>query len=100
MLDLYDPFEQDIMFNLTFEFECFLHSFFFFYNSKFHAIKFFVEGCKMTWKPNKTLKIMVEYITRETGYPAVIENTNIFVYKSSFINRQYTFNVFKKFKFL
>lgn len=47
-------------------------------------------------KPQKTLKIMFECVTRETGYPKVIENTNIFIYKSNFINRQHTFNVLKK----
>lgn len=30
ILDLNDPFEQDILFNLTFQLECFLLSFFFF----------------------------------------------------------------------
>lgn len=44
-------------------------------------------------KPKNTLKIKFEYITRETGYPAVIENTNIFINKSGIINKQHTFNV-------
>lgn len=44
-------------------------------------------------KPKKTVKIMFEYITRESGYPAVTEYTSIFIYKSGIINRQHAFNV-------
>lgn len=45
---------------------------------------------------------MFEHITKVNGYPAVIENKNIFMYKSFIINRQHilmskkVLNSFKK----
>lgn len=61
MLDLYDPFEQDILFNPTFELEYFLLSFFIFflisYNQIFwmHEINVKWHGKNVKWHENRPM---------------------------------------------